>query len=346
MKKILFCGGGSAGHVMPNIALCHDLKGKYITEYAGTDGIERGICLREGIRFYPFDGVKLVRGKVLINLTVPLRLLKAYRQAKNIIKISAPDAVFCKGGYASLPPALAAKRAGIPVFTHESDLSAGLANKIISGLSVKTFTSFPETAEKFKNGMYSGSPIRTEVLNCSKENAKLLCNPDGRKTILVFGGGSGASAINKTLREIIPPLCKNYNILHICGKGNVVKSNISGYKQYEFIADMGAAYAAADCAVARSGSNSAFELIANKIPTLFIPLENKASRGDQLQNANYFKNKGLCRVLRQKDLTKESLLKEIYATVNDEKLRLTLEKSRIYSGNEIIIRELERTVGR
>ncbi|MCD7728876.1 MAG: glycosyltransferase [Clostridia bacterium] len=180
MKKILFCGGGSAGHVIPNIALCRDLYGKYQTEYAGTDGIERGICKREGLKYYTFDSVKLIRGKFFANLKLPLKLFKAIKQAENIIKTSCPDAVFCKGGYASIPPAIAAKKAGIPVFTHESDLSTGLANKIIGKFSVCTFTSFPETAKRCKNGIYSGSPLRSDVMHCDTKALEQF-NLDGRK---------------------------------------------------------------------------------------------------------------------------------------------------------------------
>ncbi|MCD8373175.1 MAG: UDP-N-acetylglucosamine--N-acetylmuramyl-(pentapeptide) pyrophosphoryl-undecaprenol N-acetylglucosamine transferase [Clostridia bacterium] len=343
MKKILFCGGGSAGHVMPNIALIKSLNGKYIVEYAGTDGIERDICRLEGVKYHTFDGVKLVRGKIFANLALPFKLRRAVKQARRILIECKPDAVFCKGGYASLPPALAAKRENIPVFTHESDLSLGLANKIISKISVKTFTSFPETAEKIKNGMYTGSPLRQGVLCGDGRKIRESFN-NGKKTILVFGGGGGSEAINRNLRKVIPELCKKYNILHICGKGNVVQSNVNGYKQTEFTDDIGSFYAAADCAVARSGSNSAFEVIANRVPALFIPLENRASRGDQLQNAEYFYKRGLCHILRQKDIAPERLLKEIEATANDENLKLKLESCKIQNGNEAIIKEIEKVL--
>ncbi|MCD7728877.1 MAG: hypothetical protein LUI60_03075 [Clostridia bacterium] len=161
----------------------------------------------------------------------------------------------------------------------------------------------------------------------------------------MFGGGSGSAAINSALCKIVPELCSEYNVIHICGKGNIRQNNINGYRQYEYIDDMGAAYTAADCAVARCGSNSAFELIANKIPTLFIPLENKASRGDQLQNADYFYKKGLCRVLRQRELTPENLLREIKNTIEDANLEKNLEMCDIQSGNAKIIAEIEKVIG-
>lgn len=336
MKKIMFCGGGSAGHVMPNIAVIEKLNGDFETVYVGTDGIESSICRKRDVKFYQFDGVKLVRGKILCNLAIPFKLIKSYRQCKKILKAQRPDLLFCKGGYASLPPALAAANLKIPVLTHESDLSAGLANRIIARKSDKILTSFPETARKFSNGVYTGSPMRESIFGRDKLEAKQKLGLDLRPTILVFGGGSGSHAINTSLRECVLDLCKKYNVIHLCGKGNVTATNVSDYKQIEFCDDMGLVYAACDYAVARCGSNSAFELIALKIPTLFIPLENGSSRGDQVDNANYFKERNLCRVLRERDLTARTLKSGIDELVADEKLKAALTQGSVECGNKRI----------
>lgn len=346
MKKIVFCGGGSAGHVMPNIALYEILRDKYEISYIGTDGIEKNICKNFGIRFSVFDGVKLARDKFLCNLAIPFKLVKSVRQCKKILGGERPDLLFCKGGYASLPPAVAAHKLHIPIITHESDLTAGLANKLIARKSDKVLTSFKETAESFPNGVYTGSPMRGCIFGRDRESSKKQLRLDERPTVLVFGGGSGSLIINRCLRENLFKLCKKFNILHLCGRGNAIASNIDGYRQIEFCDDMGLIYACTDYAVARCGSNSAHELIALKIPTLFIPLDNGSSRGDQIKNAQYFSGRGLCRVLAEKELTAESLYDGILQLTNDEKLKTALTKCNSECGNDKIICEIEKTLSR
>ena len=344
MKKILFCGGGSAGHVIPNIALIEHLP-EYEIYYMGTGGIEENICKINEIDFYKFDAVKLVRGKLLCNLAIPFKLVKSIKQAGKILDEIKPDLLFCKGGYVCVPPAIAAKKRKIPILAHESDIEAGLANKFIASKCEKILTTFPSTAEKFKNGKFVGSPMRKNLFNRDRTEAQkaLGLNP-ARPTVIVFGGGSGSKIINDNIRKIAFELCKKVNILHLCGKGNKVDTNISGYKQIEFAEDMGAVYACADYAVARCGSNSACELIALKIPTLFIPLENKSSRGDQVKNAEYFYSEGLCRVLKERDLSPETLKNGIFELISDKKIKTALEKSNFKCGNEAIKTEVERTL--
>ncbi len=342
MKKIAFCGGGSAGHVIPNIALAEELKSDYQICYIGTDGIEKTICRDYNIDFYEFDGVKLVRGKILTNLLIPFKLSKSVKACRQILENMRPDLLFCKGGYASLPPALAAAKLNIPVLTHESDLSAGLANKIIARKSERILTSFPETAKKFKNGVYTGSPMRRDLFNQNAVEAKRQLGLDLRPTILVFGGGGGSKIINQMLRRTLLPLCQKYNVVHVCGKGNKISSNVRGYTQIEFCEDMGKLYACADYAVARCGSNSAFELITLKKPTLFIPLNNGATRGDQVENAEYFKRRGLCRILNEDDLSAQTLYDGIENLVADEQLKTALRQDNTECGNKNIIIEIER----
>ena len=344
MKKIMFCGGGSAGHVIPNIAVYERLSDKYNVTYLGTDGIEKRICGDFGIKFYEFSGVKLVRGKIFCNLAIPFKLIKSVKQCRAILKSVKPDLLFCKGGYASLPPALAAAKTGIPVLTHESDLTAGIANKIIAAKSEKILTSFPATAKHFKNGVCTGSPIRESLFNRDKHEARAAFGLDIRPTVLVFGGGSGSKVINDSLREIVFRLCRQFNVLHVCGRGNSVESNVYGYRQIEFSDDMGGIYACADYAVARCGSNSAHELIALKIPTLFIPLDNGASRGDQVKNARYFEGAGLCRVLPEKELCPNTLYDGIVGLAGDKKLKTALQESNLKCGNDNIIKEIEKII--
>lgn len=337
MKKIMFCGGGSAGHVIPNISIIEELKKDYAISYIGTDGIEKQICNSYGIEFYQFEAVKFVRGKIFCNIAIPFKLFKSIRQAKEIIWNVKPDLLFCKGGYVCLPPAFAASKLKLPVLTHESDLTMGLANKLIASKCKHVLTSFPETSQKIKNGVYAGTPMRKNLFNRSRIESKKLLGLDNRPTIIVFGGGSGSKIINSNLRKILFKLCSKFNVLHLCGKGNLQECNINGYKQIEFADDMGAVYACADFAVSRCGSNSANELIALKIPTLFIPLSKNSSRGDQIKNAEYFKNKGLCKVLSESQLNETAMLYAIEELYNDEKLKISLKYNNSVCGNDKII---------
>lgn len=344
MKKILFCGGGSAGHVMPNIAIIQNLRTQFDICYLGTDGIEKAICKSNDVKFYEYSCVKLVRGKIFCNLLMPIKLIKSLRQAKKLIKKIKPDLIFCKGGYVCVPTAFVAHSLKIPLLTHESDICAGLANKIISPLSNEVLCAFPSTALKIKNGKYVGTPMRDLLFNRDKVLAREKLKLDDRPTIIVFGGGSGSTAINSSLRDTIKKLCKSVNVLHICGKGNLVSCNVYGYRQFEFVDDMGLFYACADGAVARCGANSANELIALKIPTLFIPLENGATRGDQVKNAEYFKSLGVCHVLRERELNPNRLYFEIESLLSDDKIKATLKSFDLKRGNENIINEIKSTL--
>lgn len=341
MKRIMFCGGGSAGHVIPNIAIIEQIKKDYEIAYIGTDAIEKSICAENNLNFFKFSAVKFVRGKFFCNLTIPFKLLSSIKHAGEIIDEFKPDLLFCKGGYVCIPPAIAAKKRKITVITHESDISAGLANRIIAKFCDKVLTAFPSTSEKFKKGVYTGTPMRNSLFNRDKDQARKFFGIDDRPTVIVFGGGSGSKIINENIRKIAFELCKDINLIHICGKGNMVETNIYGYKQFEFINDMGLAYACANGAVARCGSNSANELIALKIPTLFIPLQNASSRGDQVKNAEYFLTKGLCYVLNEKDLCAEKLKESTFDVLYDEKLKSALERSSVKCGNEAIIKEIK-----
>lgn len=349
MKKIVFTGGGSAGHVLPNVAIIQELlkKGRYDLAYFGSGGIEKELIAPLKIPYYQIDCPKLYRGtdfsKAVRNLKIPFDFSKAEKQATKGLKIVKPDLVFSKGGYVALPVVSAAKKMRIPCLTHESDLSIGLANKLMARKCENVLTSFPETAEKIKNGKYTGAPVRKNLFNVSKIEAREKLNiHTHKKILLVFGGGSGSEAINLCIRTNAPKLCEKYFILHICGKNNGFGNHMDGYKQMEFISDMGSAYALADLVIARSGAGTAFEVLALKKRALFIPLE-AATRGDQLQNARYFQSKGLCRILRQKNLG--DLPKAIEETLHDETLKEKLEKLQTENGVDNVVYEIERICG-
>ena len=348
MKKILFTGGGSAGHVIPNVALIEDFlkKGGVDVGYMGTDGIEKSIIAPYKIPYMQIDCPKLIRGGGFSafknNLKIPFSFSRSVSQAKKHLSVFQPDVVFSKGGYVALPVVFAAHKLGIPCFAHESDLSLGLANRLSAKKCERVFTSFLETADKIPNGKYSGAPMRRRILNASPQEARTEFSiPKRTKVLLIFGGGSGSAAINQAVRQNVKALTKKYFVLHVCGKGNLVESNIKNYRQTEFIADMGAAYACADGIVARSGAGTVFEILALKKPALFIPLEGQ-TRGDQRENAEYFKRKGLCHVLEQNRL--DTLVEEVENLFADKQLKENLDGCAIPLGNDLILRELEQVL--
>ncbi len=348
MRKILFTGGGSAGHVVPNIALMEQLLSEGNTDvcYIGTNGIEKNIVAEWNIPYYTIHCPKLVRGGGIKglkqNLKIPFAFCRAYKQAKKGLQIFKPDAVFSKGGYVALPVVFAAKKLKIPCFAHESDFSPGLANKLSARACQKIFTSFPETAKKFRRGVYSGAPIKRAVLSATKTGARKRLGIDSSQTvILVFGGGSGSKIINDTLRKNLKKLTEKYVILHVCGKGNKVESNVKNYFQEEFAKDMGILYASADLVVARAGAGTVFETLALKKKALFIPLEGQ-TRGDQKENAEYFARKGLCKILPQAQI--QLLTEAIEKTLIDEGLSARLENASFPPANDFILQEIKRAI--
>lgn len=344
MKKLVFCGGGSAGHVMPNIALWQDIKQHYQCFYLGTSGIEKGICENYGIPFYEIDAPKLIRGKIKSNLTIPYRLHKAIKESKIILQQLQPDLIFCKGGFACLPPAVASHKLKIPFLTHESDMTMGLANRLIARYADAVLTSFPQTAKSCKKGVYTGTPLNKRVLGGDRTQARVTFGFDWRPTILIMGGGSGSEVINRAVTPLLPTLCQKYNVLHLVGKGHLTATHYYGYKQMEFCHDMGLVYAISDFAIARCGSNTAFELTTNGIPTLFIPLENMQSRGDQVENARYFEQLGVCHVLKERELNSQTLNSALQKLIQDKQLKNGLAHLTTLIGNEKIENEIARAI--
>lgn len=342
MKRILFTGGGSAGHVVPNLAIMNELKYTHRITYMGTGGIEHTLIGNAGYPFFRVDCPKLVRSFTLENLKIPFRLKQAKREALAVLEREKPDLVFSKGGFASYPAVKAAQKLGIPVFTHESDLSPGLCTKLIAKKCKYVLTSFPETAELFKNGKCVGSPIRREILNGEKSRAvRKFCLPAGLPVLLVLGGGSGSLAINSAIRNNLPVLLKKFRILHLCGKGNLLDNPPAGYVQREFETDMGSAYACADLVLSRAGSNTVFEILALKKPAVLVPLE-KNSRGDQLENALYFEKRGLCTVLREENLSE--LPATLNRTIKNAELASALKDADVSNGTPAILELIKNCI--
>ena len=314
-KKIILTGGGSAGHVTPNLALLPQLQAEGIeVHYIGTaDGIERTIVSeRSDITYHVISSGKLRRYFSWKNFTDPFRVLRGMFQARRIMREVKSAAVFSKGGFVSVPVVIAAHGKHIPVVTHESDYTPGLANKINAKFADKICVTFEDTLSHVgAKGVHTGTPIRPELYEGDKERGLSFLGFDDKKPILlVMGGSLGAAAVNDAVRAALPKLLLSYDIVHLCGKGKVEESLAQpGYRQFEYVnEELPDVFAATDIVVSRAGANAVFEFLALSKPALLIPLPRSASRGDQILNAGYFARKGFAMVLEQESLTPETLL--------------------------------------
>ena len=315
MKKIVMTGGGTAGHVTPNIALMPSLqKAGYEISYIGSkDGIEKGLIEDQNIPYYGISSGKLRRYHSWKNFSDPFKVMKGFFEARQIMARIKPDVVFSKGGFVSVPVILAAKTKGIPAIIHESDLTPGLANKLAIPAATKVCCNFPETVPYLPAGkaVLTGSPIRQELLHGSKTKGKEYCHfTKDLPVLMIMGGSIGSVYINNAIRGCLDDLLKEFQIIHLCGKGNLDESltNKEGYAQFEYVSDnLPDLFAAADLMIARAGANSICEILALRKPNILIPLGRNASRGDQILNANSFAKQGFSVVLEEENVTSESL---------------------------------------
>lgn len=326
MKRIVLTGGGTAGHVTPNIALIPKLKElDYEIFYIGSiEGIERKLIEELGIKYFPIQTGKLRRYFDIKNFTDPFRVLKGGAQAKAILKDLKPDIVFSKGGFVSVPVVKAAAKQKIPVIIHESDITPGLANKLSFSSATKVCCNFPETLEFLPadKAVLTGSPIREELLKGDASKGRAFCGFDEKPVIMVIGGSTGAAVINARIRGVLPELLKNYNVVHLCGKGKMDATISSpGYVQYEYISEeLPDLFALADVVISRAGANSICEILALNKPNILVPLSAKASRGDQILNASSFESQGYSYVLEEENMTNLNLLTAIdYVVTNKQR---------------------------
>ena len=319
MKRIILTGGGTAGHVTPNIALIPKLRDLgYDIQYIGSyNGIEKELIEPFGIPYHGISSGKLRRYFSVQNFTDPFRVVKGFSEARKLIKDLKPDVIFSKGGFVSVPVVLAGKRCKVPVIIHESDMTPGPANKIAIPSAVKVCCNFPETLDSLPKGkaVLTGSPIRQELLSGNKIAAMDMCGFTADKpVILVIGGSLGSVIVNNAVRKSLPRLLEKFQIIHLCGKGKTDDSlnDTKGYCQFEYIRDeLRDIFALADIVISRAGANAICELLALRKPNLLIPLSAKASRGDQILNARSFERQGFSMVIEEEDLTEETLVSSV-----------------------------------
>ncbi len=331
MKKIVLTGGGTAGHVTPNIALLPSLKeAGFEVHYIGSyEGIEKKLIEDMGIPYYGISSGKLRRYFDMKNFSDPFRVVKGFGEANRILKKIQPDIVFSKGGFVTVPVVMAAKKNKIPAIIHESDMTPGLANKLCIPSASKVCCNFKETFELLPEGkaVLTGTPIRKELFEGDAKKAAEFCGLSTDKpTILVVGGSSGSVVINNAVRESLDEILKNYQVIHLCGKDHLDESlkEKKGYVQFEYISkELRDLFALSDLVISRAGANAICELLALKKPNILIPLSMAASRGDQILNARSFKKNGFSYVLEEEELTTTSLLNAIrdVATHKDEYIK-------------------------
>lgn len=331
MKKIVLTGGGTAGHVTPNLALLPSLRERgYEIHYIGSyQGMERALIEKAGVLYDGISSGKLRRYFDLKNFTDPFRVLKGCAEAMKLIKKYRPDVVFSKGGFVAVPVVLAARRCRIPVIIHESDMTPGLANKICIPSASKVCCNFPETLSYLpkEKAVLTGSPIRRELLEGDRLSGLTYTGLSADKPIiLVIGGSLGSVTVNQALRRLLPELLHSFQVIHICGKGNLDESlnGQKGYVQYEYVdAPLRHLFAAADLILSRAGANSICEILALRKPNVLIPLSAAASRGDQILNARSFEKQGFSTVLEEENLSDETLRKAILDTFRERERFIT-----------------------
>ena len=319
MKRIVLTGGGTAGHVTPNIALLPTLKKlDYDIHYIGSyEGIEKKLIEDFDIPYYGISTGKLRRYFDVKNFSDPFRVVKGFSEAKKILKEIKPDIVFSKGGFVSVPVVRAAAALKIPCIIHESDMTPGLANKLCIPVAEKICCNCPETLLNLPEdkAVLTGSPIREELKQGSRLAGLEFCGFSANlPVIMVIGGSLGAANVNKAVRDALPMLLEDFQVVHICGQGKVdnLLLTTKGYKQFEYVkSELKDLFAMADVVISRAGANAICELLALKKPNLLIPLS-AGSRGDQILNAKSFESQGFSIVLDEDDITEKLLTDKVH----------------------------------
>ena len=355
MKKIVLTGGGTAGHVTPNLALIPSLKERgYDIHYIGSyQGIEKKLIEDANIPYSGISSGKLRRYFDLRNFSDPFRVIKGYEEACKLLKELKPDVVFSKGGFVAVPVVMAARHRHIPAIIHESDMTPGLANKLCIPSAQKVCCNFPETLQYLpeEKAVLTGSPIRAELLKGDRLAGLQYAHLSAEKpVILVIGGSLGSVTVNQAVRTLLPRLLPHFQVVHICGKDHLDESLIgtSGYVQFEYVdAPLKHLFAIADLVISRAGANSICEILALRKPNILVPLSAAASRGDQILNASSFAKQGFSTMLEEEALTDDTLYQAISSTYeNRDAFIHQMEQSHLSNAVDTVIRLIEECIAR
>ncbi len=332
MKKIVLTGGGTAGHVTPNIAILDKLKElDYEIHYIGQRNSVEEKLIRQlsttkyGIKFHRISAGKLRRQKGIKNtaknFTDLFKVALGTFEARQAISAIEPDIIFSKGGFVAVPVVLAGKLSRVPIVIHESDITPGLTNKIALRFAENVCVSFEETSYYIKkmynkDAVVTGTPVRKEIFNGDKVEGSAICKfeVEEKPKLLIMGGSTGSQFINSVVRNCVKNgMLDEYNVIHLVGPDNIDNSlSTKNYVQFEYLnKELPDVLAYADLVVTRAGANTIFEMFSLRKPHLLIPLSRKVSRGDQIDNAKSFENKGYSSVLQEDEVTEDSLIKAI-----------------------------------
>lgn len=351
-QKIVFTGGGSAGHVTPNLALIDRFQDlEWDIDYIGSEnGIERDIIGSLDIPYHAISTGKLRRQITWKNLIMPFSVLKGIIQSFFLLRKIKPNIVFSKGGFVALPVVFAAWLNRIPVIIHEADITPGLANKLSAPFAQKICIT-NELAKKYYKKpdklLVTGIPLRPALFKGNANTGRTLCGfTESKPIILVFGGSLGSHKLNSTIRAILPKLQDSFQVAHICGSGKTDSSlQQDGYHQFEYLnKEMPDILACADLVVSRAGANSIYELLSLHKPHILIPLPTTASRGDQIDNAKYYASKNLSTVIFEEDLSNEKLLNAIVASHNNSNDTILLMQNYALPNSVAIIEQCIETI--
>ncbi len=334
---IAITGGGTGGHIFPNISIIEELKkrGREDIFWIGEKhGKEQGWAEKVNVPFYGINTGKLRRYFSLKNITDVFRVIIGIFQSLFILLKLKPDVLFSKGGFVSVPPVLAAWILRIPVVTHESDINPGLATKIISRFASVICVSFEKTRSFFskKNIVHTGNPVRDLIRQGEpKKGLKFLNFSEDLPIVLIVGGSLGASSINQAVREMLELQDLTFNVVHQCGQGNYQhkSSQNSRYRQFEFIdKEIGDVMAASDIVVSRAGAGAIYEIGYLKRPSILVPLPKSKSRGEQIENALYFEENGASRIISDEHLNGNALSEAVNQLLTDRgKLRMMMSRA-------------------
>lgn len=354
-KKILLTGGGTAGHVTPNMALIPYLRERdYEIIYIGSyEGMEKRLIADYDIPYFGIATGKFRRYVDAKNLSDPFRVIKGFGQSVNILRKERPDVLFSKGGFVSVPVVNAAHLLGIPCIIHESDMTPGLANKLCIKAADKICCNFPETMKYLpaEKSILTGTPIRRELTQGVGSEGRKYCGfSDDKPVLMVIGGSLGAQSVNETVRLALPRLLNDFNIVHICGKDKMdnLKLSVPGYKQFEYVkGELKDLFAMADIVVSRAGANSICELLALHKPNILIPLSARSSRGDQIDNARSFEQQGFSMVIDSDELDEDVLISKVYDLYNNrEKYTAAMSRSNQHNAMNTILELIDKASGR
>ncbi|MBO5059734.1 MAG: undecaprenyldiphospho-muramoylpentapeptide beta-N-acetylglucosaminyltransferase [Clostridia bacterium] len=337
--KVLFAGGGTAGHINPALSIADYMKEKeedFEALFIGTErGLEKKLVPAAGYKIRYIDIRGFDRKNLLKNISVLYKLQKSRSDCKRIIKEFKPDAVICTGGYVSGPVAMAAKREGVPAIIHEQNVYPGLTVKGAEKYVDYVAVSFEETKEHMKNPhkcVVTGNPVRTEILNADKTEARAELGLSDKPFVLVFGGSLGAAKINETMIGVLKRMCEDKQISLLFGTGDRNFAEVSekikaegielgeDIKVVPYINNMSTAMAAADVVVARAGAITVSEIAALAKPSILIPSPNVV-RNHQEQNAREFERNDAAVVITEDILTPDILYDKI--------CEMTLDKMRL-----------------